>query len=539
MSPSTVPRWRALLSHLLLAGLGALMLAPFGWMLLTSLKREGEVFQRHLLPRRLSLGDEGTAVRLADGTPLLRTDGRPLTVSVGCPARRGGKGDRARLADGSALSDDLGLPLLGGDLMEDAGTLAALGGVVRLRDGRLKARWAEPLALPPGFAAPGFDPAANLAAARRWFCGHPGRYREEDWDNLRRERWGGGTPLMLTPALAEAWAPLSGKAEPARIGPVPLPNPHPRAASPLCSYLQLTWTLPGEPVRDKTLPAAVCDDGGAPLRWRSADPLLAGPDDPLLGGDGRPLTLLTSPDSVPRTVFGRELALEDVISPAWSNYATVLSDPAFKVSLFAWNSLFCALCITALQVLTCSLAAYAFARLRFPGRDALFLCYLASLALPWVVTMVPSYAILQHLGWLDTFAAIIIPSASGAWGTFLMRQFFLSLPRELEEAAWMDGAGPLRTWWLIAMPLARPAVATLAIFSFVGAWSAFTWPLVVAPAEEVRLLPVALRAFSAQQSTNWSLLMAASTLMMLPLAVVFAIGQRHFVRGLQVGAVKG
>jgi multiple sugar transport system permease protein len=158
---------------------------------------------------------------------------------------------------------------------------------------------------------------------------------------------------------------------------------------------------------------------------------------------------------------------------------------------------------------------------------------------PGAITMIPNYLILQQLGWLNTFIGLIIPGAASAYGTFMLRQYMLTLPKGLEEAARIDGASLLRVWWDIVLPLCKPAMITLAIFTFTGTWTSFTWPLIVAPDERVRVLPVALQYFSSGQSTAYTLLMAASLIMMLPMLILFVFGQKYFVRGIQLGGVKG
>jgi ABC-type glycerol-3-phosphate transport system permease component len=159
--------------------------------------------------------------------------------------------------------------------------------------------------------------------------------------------------------------------------------------------------------------------------------------------------------------------------------------------------------------------------------------------IPGAVTMIPNYLILQQLGWLNSFFGLIVPAAASAYGTFMLRQYMLTLPKGLEEAARIDGAGLLRVWWDVVLPLCKPAMITLAIFTFAGAWGAFTWPLIIAPDESVRVLPVALKNFSGTQSTSYTLLMAASLIMMLPMLILFVFGQKYFVKGIQLGGVKG
>jgi len=199
---------------------------------------------------------------------------------------------------------------------------------------------------------------------------------------------------------------------------------------------------------------------------------------------------------------------------------------------YLFNSLFIAICVTIGEVLTSALAAYAFARLRFPGRDAMFLMYLATLMIPGQVTIIPNFILMRYLGWINTYQGLIIPTAFTALGTFLLRQYFLSIPRELEEAARVDGASYFEVWWRIIMPLASPAIATLAVFSFMGSWNSFLWPFVMVSGADMRTLTVALRSFQTEFGTEWGIMMAGSVLAMLPMLLIFLAAQRYFVRGI-------
>jgi multiple sugar transport system permease protein len=206
---------------------------------------------------------------------------------------------------------------------------------------------------------------------------------------------------------------------------------------------------------------------------------------------------------------------------------------------FYWNSLVVATATTALQILTASLAAFAFARLRFPGRDAIFLLYLATLMIPFQVTMIPNFILMRYLGWYNTYQALILPSAFSAFSTFLMRQYFRSLPLDLDEAARMDGASSWRIWAQIILPLSGPVVATLAIFNFQASWNDFLWPLVITNSLSMRTIPVGLSAFQGQYSTAWHLLMAGSVVALLPVLIIYIIGQNWFVRGIALTGMGG
>lgn len=192
------------------------------------------------------------------------------------------------------------------------------------------------------------------------------------------------------------------------------------------------------------------------------------------------------------------------------------------------------------QVVTGSMAGFAFARLRFKGRNALFFAVLATMMVPVYINLVPLYAMMASIGWVDTYQALILPGLTGAFGIFLFRQWFLNLPTELEDAARLDGCSPWDMYWRIAMPTAWPAIATLAIFEFLASWNTFLWPLVITHSEALRTLPVGLAAFKSamREATDWGLLMAATTVAVVPALLVFLVGQRHFVRGMLEGAVK-
>lgn len=221
----------------------------------------------------------------------------------------------------------------------------------------------------------------------------------------------------------------------------------------------------------------------------------------------------------------------------WQNYLKVVSVIPF--GRFYLNSTIQAVAVTALQLLTASLAAFAFARLHFPGRDVLFLLYLGTMMIPFPVTMIPDFIVVNLLHWINTYQALILPPAFSAFSTFLMRQYFLSLPVELDDAARVDGASSFRIWWQILMPLSGPALASLAIFTFMGQWNNFVWPLVVTNSERMYTLPVGLATFQGQYSIQWHLLMAGSVISMLPILVIYIIGQKWFVKGIALTGMGG
>lgn len=195
------------------------------------------------------------------------------------------------------------------------------------------------------------------------------------------------------------------------------------------------------------------------------------------------------------------------------------------------------------QLLITSLAAYGFARLNFIGRDTLFVIFLATMMVPYQVTLIPLFLIVFGLGWVNTYTGLIIPAISSVFGIFLLRQAFLGVPRDYQEAARIDGASEFRIYWRIFLPLNGPALATLAVFAFMGTWTDLLWPLLIARTPEMRTLELGLAYFnsstSAFRQTNWPLMMAASVIVMLPVLFVYVFAQRYFVRGISLSGVKG
>ena len=214
----------------------------------------------------------------------------------------------------------------------------------------------------------------------------------------------------------------------------------------------------------------------------------------------------------------------------WGNYQSVWEQ--LPIGRFFINSMIVAVAITGCQVITASLAAYAFARLRFPGRGALFAVYLATLIIPFQVTLIPNYILIHYLGWHNTYQGMIAPFVSSVFSTFLLRQFFLTLPADLEEAALLDGAGHFSIYARIVMPLAKPALAALVIFAFLGSWNNFLWPLVVVDTESLKTLPLGIIEFQSQYTIQWNLLMVGASLSLIPVLVVYVIAQRWIVEGI-------
>lgn len=221
----------------------------------------------------------------------------------------------------------------------------------------------------------------------------------------------------------------------------------------------------------------------------------------------------------------------------WQNYLVAWQAAPF--ARFYLNSFIMAIGITGGQLLFSSLAAYAFARLRFPGRDILFLVFLGTMMVPFHVTLIPSYLIVRWLGWLDTYQALIVPRLVSAFGIFLLRQYYFTIPTELDEAALIDGCSRLGVWWRIILPLSQPALAALAIFAFLFAWNDFLWPLVVTNNPEMRTIQLGLAMFQGRYGTQWTYLMAGTVTATIPGILVFLLGQRRFIEGITLTGLKG
>ena len=254
------------------------------------------------------------------------------------------------------------------------------------------------------------------------------------------------------------------------------------------------------------------------------------------------------------------------IPPRWTtdNYAGVFR--AFSFLRYYANSLFIATVVTVVQVATSALAAYAFARLQFRGRDVLFLGYLSTMMIPADVLMIPQFVLMKkipewlnavlstdffsgflylkshyigHPVGLDSFFALIAPGCFSAYGTFMLRQFLLGISREIEEAALIDGCSAWGVFWHVVVPLAKPALGALAIFTFLGRWRAFLWPLIMTDSDSMMVLPVGLAKLSDLYVNDYGLICAGSVLMLVPMVAVFVFFQRWFISGIQLGAVKG
>jgi multiple sugar transport system permease protein len=232
------------------------------------------------------------------------------------------------------------------------------------------------------------------------------------------------------------------------------------------------------------------------------------------------------------------------VPPTWwpqewypENFAEALRYAPF--GRYSLNTLLMAGMIVVLETATSALAAYAFARLTFRGRDLLFLCYLGTLMVPRQVTIIPLFILMRELRWIDTFQGLIIPQAFSAFGVFLLRQFFLTIPFELEEAARIDGASRFQSFLQIILPLASTALATLAVFIFLFQWNHLLWPLIMSNTDAIRPIAVGLRNFQGQFATDWNLLMAAATMATIPVVALYIFTQRWFVRGITLSGFGG
>lgn len=216
----------------------------------------------------------------------------------------------------------------------------------------------------------------------------------------------------------------------------------------------------------------------------------------------------------------------------WKNYQEVFTLlPFFK---FMMNTLIITVLRTAGQLFLCSLAAYAFARIVFPGRNLLFVLALSVLMVPGQVFLLPQYMIMVKLGWLNTLQAVVVPGIFSAFGTFLLRQFFMGLPKELEEAARLDGCNHFQIYWRIMLPLAKPGLIALGIFTILWSWNELMWPMIVNSSPDAMTLAVGLSSLQGQYGTNYPILMAGSFLAVLPMLILFIILQKQFIEGIAI-----
>lgn len=235
-------------------------------------------------------------------------------------------------------------------------------------------------------------------------------------------------------------------------------------------------------------------------------------------------------------------------SPQPENFAIVLRklpDPytGKKLDLdfpkWYFNSIFIATWVTVLQTLTSAMAAYAFSRIEWPGRDKVFLLYLGTMMIPGIVTMLPNYQIMVSMRLVNTYQGLIIPAAFSAFGTFLLRQFMLGIPKSFDEAAEIDGANHLQSFLEIILPMAKPGIIALSIFTFLGNFQSFFWPLVMVKDDAMRTIPVGLLSFQGQYGQQTELIMAATVMNIVPLIILFVTMQKQLISGIQLGGVKG
>jgi multiple sugar transport system permease protein len=230
----------------------------------------------------------------------------------------------------------------------------------------------------------------------------------------------------------------------------------------------------------------------------------------------------------PPTLFGDKIR--------WENYLHVFE--RFPFHLFFLNSLKITLTLVLAQLITCSLAAYVFARLQFRLRDLLFGIYLATLMVPAQVTIIPNFILMRFYDLVDTHAALILPNIASAFGTFLLRQYFLTIPTALEDAAKIDGCTPFGVYWRIYLPLSKPALATLGVFIFMGTWNDFLSPLIFINSVERMTLPLGLANMQGLYSTDWPVLMAGTVLSLLPIIIVFFLAQEFIIKGVTLSGLK-
>ncbi len=222
----------------------------------------------------------------------------------------------------------------------------------------------------------------------------------------------------------------------------------------------------------------------------------------------------------------------------WSNYKDSLTALPFGRAYF--NSFYINIIVVVSQLLTCSMAAYAFAKITFPFREPLFILFLATMMVPGQVTIIPLYLIMKNIGWLDTHLAIIVPSALlNAFGVFLLRQFFRGIPKEMEEAAIVDGANRWTIYARIMLPLIKPALSALGIFTFLGMWNNFFNPLIFLSSTDKFTVPMMLNLYRGMYSTDWTLMMAGASIALVPVLIVYIIGQKYIIEGVTLSGIKG
>ncbi len=222
----------------------------------------------------------------------------------------------------------------------------------------------------------------------------------------------------------------------------------------------------------------------------------------------------------------------------FDNYKNIFEK--IPIVKYFFNSTVVSVFTTLGQVIVSSMAAYAFARLEFKYRELIFFVFLATIMVPPQVNIIPLFFLMREFYWIDTFYALILPGLFGGFGVFLLRQWFKSLPKSLDEAAKIDGCNPLQTYWYIIMPVSLPGLATLAIFTFVSSWNSFMWPLIVTNSDLMRTLPVGIAVFkgSFRETTEWGQLMACAVISVIPVIFIFLLGLKYFIKGIMMGSAK-
>src|SRR5213592_287558 len=224
------------------------------------------------------------------------------------------------------------------------------------------------------------------------------------------------------------------------------------------------------------------------------------------------------------------------VSPHPGNFRAALT--ALPFARFFLNTAIFSVSVVAGQLVTSTTAAYAFSRLRFPGRDRVFMAYLSVLMVPAVVLLIPRFLIINALGWVDTYAGLISTELVSVWGIFLLRQFFLTIPRDLEDAARLDGAGEWAVFWRVVLPLSKPALATLAVLAFMDQWKSLLWPLVATRSAEMSVVEVGLASLHGLYYANWTYQMAAAVTAVVPLVVLYFVAQKYFMREIELTGLK-
>lgn len=225
------------------------------------------------------------------------------------------------------------------------------------------------------------------------------------------------------------------------------------------------------------------------------------------------------------------------VDPQWQNYGEVVrSVPVLRYLL---NSLIVSSGVTAGQIVTASLAAYAFAFMKFRGKGILFALFMSTMMVPWEVTLIPNFLTIRSLKLTSTYPGLMLPFLATAFGTFLLRQFFMTIPRDMEDAARIDGCGRFRFLWSIVLPLARPGLITLGAYTFLATWNQYLWPLLVTDTKMMRTVQIGIRFLMNEEGRQYHLIMAGVVIFLIPAALMLLWGQRYLVRGLMAGAVKG